>query len=1497
MARQLGAASRFQKQAASILADSRDWTWYAYDTLGRVTRTVQNSVGLSSDLSATDPRSENYVLGADADRDFLTRTHYDTNGRVQRTQEVKDPTTPNNHWTVFQYDSLGRVTREIRNAANTAYHAGNWSYLSGYGALSPDADKDLATRTTYDPLGRVLTVTDEKAQRTRYTAYDRMGRVVVTVENYVAQGTTLPATWTWNAAQNRWEDGAGAPIDHGQDNDRNLIATTRYDVNGRALSSRDPAGVETRTELDRRGRPTNITVNRVDGVYDASKPDEDRITLNTYHKAGYLLSTTDPLGGVTQYAYDRVGRQISVTRAFGTPDAVTDYTCYDKTGAVLRVIRNYVPVAGQSPDKRIGENQWQFNPTTHGPNNDQNRITEYRYDLAGRLTQTLDPIDDTSLKTYDKRGRVITESDSAGNVMHYTYDRLNRVTTKVQNYLAQGITLPAAWVWNDAANRWENGSGAPIDHSTDNDRNLITRTTYAKSGLWMLVRHADGRQTYTEYDRRGQVLRTIDDATLNTSTTPPTYQGITTHHTYAASGDLASVTNPRGMVTSYAHDGLGRVLSVTVASGTALAQTTYTCYDRVGNVLRSIEHYQSIAGQHPNARTAQGGWVFNPTSHGADNDQNRISEYRYDRANRQTEAIDPLGRSAQRSYDALGRVLTETDPLGRVTLYRYDRFGLPVLVIQNYIAQGSNDPAQWVWNVTPGRWEDGSGNPIQHGTRRDQNLIVRMSYDRAQRMIGRRDPRGHLTQYAYDPIDRRTALINPLGVTWLTSYSNQPDGRKRVVRTMPGANAANATPYTLTQEYDRAQRLQQVSYGDAANTPDVRMGYGLNGLRAHMTELGVGGATVRRTQYTYDTARRLTEVRFDHDGNGTADQTVTYAYDNGGLPTLLQMSSGQPITYQHDTLGRMTQIAQGTAYQADFTYTQANRVKTAEQRDGTPNVLQRTTRAYDVAVQLTQLKHELVAGGTPSLMAQYDYTYDALGNRTQAVEQWQPTMSAALLQRTIGYTYDSASRLTDAGYTPTVTSADNPALAYYYAYDLAGNRIEERINGAPRLFTYNAANQLTQIDNATFSYDPNGNLLQDDQGAYGWDRADRLRSMGGVSYAYDGDGNRISRTQAGASTRYVLDVSRQLPTVLAEVGGSGTTYYIHGPTGVLAQSDGSGWQWLLADAQGNTRVIANTTGALATQTYSPYGQPLHPALQSSYGYTGEPTDPANGLVYLRARHLSPRLGVFPSRDRFEGVTSRPLSLNPYAWVEGNVVNAVDPSGRYPAALGLFSSGSEELTPEQLANCERKKRDMLDAITELERRYDEQIINQGNLDVANPTGKFSWAGHQKQFSDTQNRLGRALKAFLGIRNSSGKGCDDPEGTMKNTATSWISVVAKDIKPLSKPGEKQPQRPPNIPEEMLPDEMLDTGEKVAREDVLNAREEREKIIQELRKRQASAQDVPSQSDETTSQSVVCDLNCQINESLLGWIIAAIGVGAYTAAIKGGGGGGGAFGLRIQ
>jgi hypothetical protein len=49
-------------------------------------------------------------------------------------------------------------------------------------------------------------------------------------------------------------------------------------------------------------------------------------------------------------------------------------------------------------------------------------------------------------------------------------------------------------------------------------------------------------------------------------------------------------------------------------------------------------------------------------------------------------------------------------------------------------------------------------------------------------------------------------------------------------------------------------------------------------------------------------------------------------------------------------------------------------------------------------------------------------------------------------------------------------------------------------------------------------------------------------------------------------------------------------------------------------------------------------------------------------VQLRARYYNPVLGVFPSLDPLEGGMDVPMSLNRHMYVQGNVANAVDPSG-------------------------------------------------------------------------------------------------------------------------------------------------------------------------------------------------------------------------------------------
>ena len=111
---------------------------------------------------------------------------------------------------------------------------------------------------------------------------------------------------------------------------------------------------------------------------------------------------------------------------------------------------------------------------------------------------------------------------------------------------------------------------------------------------------------------------------------------------------------------------------------------------------------------------------------------------------------------------------------------------------------------------------------------------------------------------------------------------------------------------------------------------------------------------------------------------------------------------------------------------------------------------------------------------------------------------------------------------------------------------------------------------------------------------------------------------------------------------------------------------------MLQDGLGSVRsVVDSSLSPLESRLYEPYGTPFGASgtAQTSYGFTGEMTD-TNDLLYLRARYYAPSLGVFTGRDPFEGMAQRPMSLNGYSWVEGNVPNAVDPSGIVPLKIWI-----------------------------------------------------------------------------------------------------------------------------------------------------------------------------------------------------------------------------------
>ncbi len=223
-------------------------------------------------------------------------------------------------------------------------------------------------------------------------------------------------------------------------------------------------------------------------------------------------------------------------------------------------------------------------------------------------------------------------------------------------------------------------------------------------------------------------------------------------------------------------------------------------------------------------------------------------------------------------------------------------------------------------------------------------------------------------------------------------------------------------------------------------------------------------------------------------------------------------------------------------------------------------------------------------------------------------------MAHAWDQRTLAYGYDALSRVLSADEFPGAEPAAVPARAWDYTFDRAGNRLGESLalnGGTPtvRTFSYNAANQ---ISSAGYSYDANGNLLADGVTTYTWDRADRLLSAGGASYAYDGLGNRVRQTVGTVVTQVLLDLQPGLTQMLAQTAGAATDHFVHGPAGVLSQRDSAGgWEWPLADGLGSVRSVAdNANAVLETRAYDPYGQPLSSTgtPQTPFGFTGELAD-------------------------------------------------------------------------------------------------------------------------------------------------------------------------------------------------------------------------------------------------------------------------------------------------
>ena len=181
-----------------------------------------------------------------------------------------------------------------------------------------------------------------------------------------------------------------------------------------------------------------------------------------------------------------------------------------------------------------------------------------------------------------------------------------------------------------------------------------------------------------------------------------------------------------------------------------------------------------------------------------------------------------------------------------------------------------------------------------------------------------------------------------------------------------------------------------------------------------------------------------------------------------------------------------------------------------------------------------------------------------------------------------------------------------------------------------------------------------------------------------LTIAYDGDGNRVSRTANDGTTQYLVDNLN--PTGYSQVledvvSGTAQTVYTYGQD-LISQKQGGVAHFYGHDGQGSVRFLTDSTGAVTDRyDYDAFGVTIRSAATTTneYRYVGERLDSALGLTYLRARYLNGAAGRFTNGDSFEGMPLEPFSLHLYQYAAHDPIGNIDPNGHRPMPISVWKA--------------------------------------------------------------------------------------------------------------------------------------------------------------------------------------------------------------------------------
>lgn len=892
---------------------------------------------------------------------------------------------------------------------------------------------------------------------------------------------------------------------------------------------------------------------------------------------------------------------------------------------------------------------------------------------------------------YNGHGQILREVDGEGKEVLYTYNDLG---WKIREQIKVQETDPAlyrviAYTYDSQGNKVEEAYGQQeVERDGEPDGWHRIHFSYDKNNHLNVVKDDFGAKMRYDYDCLGNVTleeRVIADGvhsvihyaynkngwlvqrTEEIQGNGPV-QAAVTRYAYDANGNLTKITTPKGSEIHRSYDADDRLTGERVLDRkNGIDRRVQYAYDAAGNVLK-----QAILGTDGECLESSTRYDLKDRATHRTNPAGGVTRYLYDRNDRLRKEISPYGyependdgAGAAYTYDSRGNRLRTTNALGEVVQeLSYNLRNQPVIQKDTF------------GNRTELSYElDGKIKDVRRSGNH-QRTLQQYEYNARGQITGVVDGNRNPISYDVDSWGRITGIGFVDGVK--EGYEYTPAGQ--VSRTIDGNG--NAVQYRYNSLGKISERIDQLGdtetfrYDEEGNLSlhidrdgrQLQRACNVFGQPVYEKATDAEGKHTNISTWHYDSLGRVTravcdgksyEYIYDAYGNlkekrSNGKRLVSYTHDRAGQITEIRDPTGVSTRYEYDILGRRSRIFNDDGLEVRYGYDALNRIRHIRYGNGVE-----TACTYDGDGNIRTL--ETRAG--ENVLLSFAYRYDGNGNRTAktGTQAALGGITAGNNALDLSYNYDVRGQLLEER---------RNGASVCYAYDKAGNRIRKTDAQGETRYLYNEKNQLVEeespADRKQFSYDRQGGIIEEKNAAgirlFSYNsRHQQTRvetETGSVQEnRYDAEGLRFELLENGRRTSFVYHNGE----LLQEEGREeqGTSYHLG--AGMEAFRRGQELSYYHRDEQLSTVFVTDGQGEIRNSyQYDAFGIPLETTeqLNNRIRYTGQQYDDVTGQYYLRARYYNPVAGRFMQEDVYQGD-----GLNLYAYCGNNPVVYDDPSG-------------------------------------------------------------------------------------------------------------------------------------------------------------------------------------------------------------------------------------------